>query len=49
MCAYFSKAEAETSEAMKQAVKDAINEKKSDFERMKGIARAYATKRECSV
>ena len=49
MCAYFSKSEDETSEAMKQAVKDAINGKKSDFERMKAIARAYATKRECSV
>ena len=27
MCSYFSKAEDETSEAMKQAVKDAINGK----------------------
>ena len=49
MCAYFSKTEDETSEAMKQAVKDSINGKKSDFERMKAIARTYATKRECSV
>ena len=49
MCADFSKAEDKRSEAMKQAVKDAINGKKSDFERMKVIARAYATKRECSV
>ena len=49
MCADFSKAEDKRSEAMKQAVKDAINGKKSDFERMKAIARAYATKRECSV
>ena len=49
MCADFSKAEDKRSEAMKQAVKDAINEKKSDFERMKAIARAYATKMECSV
>ena len=49
MCAYFSKAVDETSEAMKQAVKDATNGKKSDFDRMKAIARAYATKRECSV
>ena len=49
MCAYFSKVKDETSEAMKKAVKDAINWKKSDFDRMKAIARAYATKRECSV
>ena len=49
MCAYFSKVKDETSEAMKQAVKDAINWKKSDFDRMKAIATAYATKRECSV
>ena len=49
MYAYFSKAEDETSEAMKQVVQDAINGKKSDFERMKAIARAYATKREWSV
>ena len=47
MFVYFSKAEDETSETMKQAVKDAGNGKKSDFERMKAIARAYATK--CSV
>ena len=44
-CAYFSKAKDETSVAMKQAVKDPIIEKKSDFERMKAITRAYATKR----
>ena len=49
LCADFSKAEDKTSEAMKQAVKDAINGKKSGFERMKAIARTYATKKECSV
>ena len=48
MCVYFSKAEEETSEAMKQAVKDVMNGKKSDNERMKAITRAYTTKRECS-
>ena len=48
MCVYFSKAEDETSEALKQAVKDVINGKKSDFERMKAIAWVYPTKRECS-
>ena len=49
MCAYFSKAVDETSEAMRQTVKDAINGKKIDFERMKAIARAYANKRERSI
>ena len=41
MCAYFSKAEDETSEAMKQAAKEALSTSK--------IAKAYSTKRECSV
>ena len=49
MCAYFSKSEDETSEAMKQAAKEAVTTNKSKFEQMKAIARAYATKRECSV
>ena len=49
MCTYFSKAEDEKSEAMKQTVKFDVNGKKSDFERMKTIHRPYATKRECSV
>ena len=42
MCAYFSKAENEIPEAMKQALKGALNS-------MKVIAKAYSTKRECSV
>ena len=49
MCAYFSKSEDETSEAMKQAAKEALNGKKSDYDKMKSIAKAYITKRECSV
>ena len=49
VCAYFSKGENETSEGMKEAVKDAINGKKSDFQRIKAVARVYTTKRECSV
>ena len=41
MCAYFSKSEDETSEAMKQAAKDACNmNKNNNFEQMKSIARA---------
>ncbi|XP_057310266.1 uncharacterized protein LOC130648243 [Hydractinia symbiolongicarpus] len=49
MCAYFSKSEDETSEAMKHASREAKDLKKSKFELMKDIARAYSTKRECSV
>ena len=49
MCAYFSKSEDETSETRKQAAKDACNMNKNNFEQMKSIARAYATRRECSV
>ena len=46
MCAYFSKAEDETSEAMKQAKKEALNVSKTELETMKAIAK---TKRESSV
>ena len=49
LCAYFSKSEDETSEAMKQAAKEALNGKKSDYDKMKSIAKANVTKRECSV
>ena len=49
MCAYFSKAEDGTSEAMKEEAKDAFNRGVSYYEKMKAIAKAYTTKRECSV
>ena len=50
MCAYFSKAEDELYEAMKQAAaKEALNASKIEFKTMKAIAKAYLTKRECSV
>ena len=49
MCAYFSKADDETSEAMRQAAKEALNASKTEFETMKAIAKAYLTKRVCSV
>ena len=49
MCAYFSKAEDETSEAMKEAAKEASVSGKSNFEEMRAVARAYSTKRESSV
>ena len=42
-------AEDATSEAMKEADKDAFNRGVSDHEKMKAIAKAYTTKRECSV
>ena len=49
MCAYFSKSEDETSEAMKQAEKEALNTNKTNIEQMRSISRAYQTNRECSV
>ena len=49
MCAYLSKSEDESSEAMKQAAKEAIKKNLSSYEQMKAIYRAYMTKRECSV
>ena len=49
MCAYFSKSEDETSQSMKQAAKEAASTGKDKLEVMKSIARAYASKRECSV
>ena len=49
MCAYFSKAEGETSEAMKQAAKEASVSRKSNFEKMRAVDRGYSTKHECSV
>ena len=49
MCAYSSRAEDKSSEAMKQAVKEAMKRNLSSYEQMKTIARAYITKRECSV
>ena len=48
MC-IFLKSEDETSEAMKQAAKEALKGNKSDYEKMKAIAKAYITKRECSA
>ena len=49
MCAYFSKSEDDTSQAMNQAAKEATSCNKSKLELMKSVARAYITKRECSV
>ena len=49
MCAYFSKAADETSEAMKQAAKEALTGSKSDNDKMKAITRAYTTKRQYIV
>ena len=44
MCVYFSKSEDETSEAMKQAAKEALKGNISDYDKMKAIAKAYFTK-----
>ena len=49
MCAYLSKSEDESSEAMKQAASEAYESGKTVFERMKSISHAYRTHREMSV
>ena len=49
MCAYISKAEDETSKSMKQAVKESPTRNKSDYKKIKPTARAYVTKRECTI
>ena len=49
MCAYISKSEDESSEAMKQAAKEAYESGHSAAEKMKSIAKAYRTNREMSV
>ena len=49
MCTYFSKIEDEISEAMKQAARETLAGNKSDYDKMKAIARVYATKREYLV
>ena len=49
MCAYFSKSEDESTEAMQQAAKEARDMNKNNYEEMKSVSRAYANKREVSV
>lgn len=50
MCASFSKAEDKTSEAMRQAAKEAYVSGKLNFKKMEAISiRFYMTKQECSV
>ena len=45
VCAYFSKAENETSEAMKQAAKEAGMSGKTELEKMRAVAKAYSKKK----
>ena len=49
MCAYLSKAEDESSEAMQEAVSEAYESGLNVYERMKSVAKAYRTHREMSV
>ena len=49
MCAYFSKSEDKCSMAMKEALKEAQDSDKSEFEKMNSIAKVYNSNRECSV
>ena len=49
MCAYLSKSEDESSDAMKLAASEALESSKTLFEKMKSISNAYRTHREMSV
>ncbi|XP_066927184.1 uncharacterized protein [Clytia hemisphaerica] len=49
MCAYISKSEDQTTEAMKQAAKEAMNSNHTLREKMKSVSRAYRTSREMSI
>ena len=49
MCAYLSKSEDESTEAMKQAAKEAYESGKTIQEKMKLISKAYRTQREMSI
>ena len=49
MCSYFSKCEDQCSAAVKQAAKEAFQNKLGHMETMKTIMKAYTSKRECSV
>ena len=44
MCAYFSKTENETSEAIKQAVKEAYMSENTELEKLRAVAKAYSKK-----
>ena len=49
MCSYFSKSEDKCSFAMKQAAREAFDNKLDQFNTMKNILKAYTSNRECSV
>ena len=49
MCQYFSKTEDQCSQVMKQAAKQAFENKMHHHDTMKTIAKAYLSNRECSV
>ena len=49
MCAYLSKTEDQCSHAMNLAVKEAWESNSNNYDQMKLIARAYASKKGCSV
>ena len=49
MCKYLSKSKDECSKAMKQALSEATDNNLNKFEQMLTIAKAYSSRRECSV
>ena len=44
MCAYFSKTENETSETIKEAIKEADMSENTELEKMRAVAKAYSKK-----
>ena len=44
MCSYLSKQEDECSQAMKQAVKEAVENNLGNYQQMKSVAHAYSLK-----
>ena len=49
MCAYLSKSEVTCTAAMRQALNESVESKKSNYNQMRTNAHAYATNRECSL
>ena len=49
MCAYLSKSESECSVVMKQAVQNAFEKERDNYEQVKSAVNKYINKKECSI
>ena len=49
MCAYLSKSESECSVVMKQAVQNAFQKERDNYEQVKSAVNKYINKKECSI